>query len=121
VLDHDGNLIDAGGIASMAALLNTRLPKYEDGKIIYGEYTGKLPITKVPIPCTTAKIGKNLLTDPSLNEEYAMQARLTITTTDTINAMQKGGTGSFNEEEIMTCVDTAFGKGNEIRRMLQSD
>jgi len=32
VLDHDGNLIDAGGIASMAALLNTRLPKYEDGK-----------------------------------------------------------------------------------------
>jgi len=47
-----------------------------------------------------------------------MQARLTITTTDTINAIQKGGTGSFNEEEIMTCVDTAFGKGKEIRKIL---
>ncbi|MFZ2456941.1 MAG: exosome complex protein Rrp42 [Candidatus Altiarchaeia archaeon] len=121
ILDHDGNLIDAGGIASMSALLNTRLPKYEDGKIIYGEYSGKLPISRVPIPCTTAKIGKNLLIDPSLNEEYAMDARLTVATTENINAMQKGGTGSFNEEEIMACVDAAFEKGNEIRKMLSTD
>ncbi len=119
VLDHDGNLIDAGGIAAMSALLNTKLPKYEDGKIIYGEYEGKLPINCTPIPCTTAKIGKTLLADPSLHEEYAMDARLTIATTDTINAMQKGGNGSFNEDEIMSCVDAAYENGEKIRRMLK--
>lgn len=121
VMDHCGNLIDAGGIAAVAALMDTRLPKYEDGKLIYGEYAGKLPMKCIPVPCTFAKIGDNILLDPSIEEEYAMDARLTVATTDTINAMQKGGTGAFKEEEIMSAVDKAFTKAGEIRRMLESD
>ena len=121
VLDHSGNLIDAGGIAAISALLNARLPKYEDGKIIYGEYSGKLPLACTPIPCTMTKIGGSMLIDPSLDEEYGMDARLTISTTDTINAMQKGGDGSFTEDEVMNAVDLAFAKGKEIRGMLTED
>lgn len=121
VLDHYGNLIDAGGIAAIAALMDARMPKYEDGRLIYGEYKGRLPINNIPIPCTLAKIDDSLIVDPSLDEEYAMDARLTITTTDTINAMQKGGRGSFKEKEIMDSVDTAFRKAEEIRRLLQKE
>jgi exosome complex component RRP42 len=119
ILDHGGNLIDAGGIAAISALLNTRLPKIEDGKVIYGEYTGKLPITCTPIPCTYAKIGNSILADPEMKEEYAMDARLTISTTDTINAMQKGGTGSFNQKEIEDAIEASFAKGKEIRKLLK--
>ena len=121
ILDHCGNLIDAAGIASIAALINTRMPKYEDGKIIYGEYSGKLPITCVPIPCTTAKIGTSLLMDPELDEEYAMDARLTVATTDNVNAMQKGGNGAFKEDEIMAAVDSAYEKGRDIRKLITGD
>ncbi len=119
ILDHNGNLIDASGIASISALMNTRIPKYEDGKIIYGEFEGKLPITCVPIPCTVAKIGNSILIDPNLDEEYAMDSRLTIATTDTINAMQKGGNGSFKEEEILSAIDLSFEKAKEIRKLIE--
>lgn len=121
VLDHGGNLIDASTLASVAALLNTRLPKYEDSKVIRGEWQGKLPVTCTPISCTLAKITDKLLVDPSLDEEYAMDARLTITTTDTINAMQKGGVGALKMEEVERSVDLAFEKAKELRRMVEQN
>jgi len=118
-LDHTGNLIDASGIASIAALLDTRLPKYEGGKIIRGEFIGKLPITCIPVPCTFAKIFDKVLIDPTLDEEYAMDSRLTITTTDTINALQKGGNGMLTFEDIQNAVDLSFKKADEIRKLVE--
>ena len=120
MLDHSGNLIDASGIAAMTALLNTRIPKYEDGEVIRGEWSGNLPISCVPIPCTTAKIADKLVVDPNMDEEYAMDARLTVaTTTDTINAMQKGGNAPFKEKEIMDAIDMSFDKAKEIRKLVE--
>ena len=119
MLDNSGNMMDAAGIAAITALLNTRLPKYEDGRIIRGEYAGKLPMTCSPIPITTAKIGDKLLIDPTEDEEYAMDSRLTVGTTDTINSMQKGGIGSLTEDEIMQAVDLSFKKGADIRKMIE--
>jgi exosome complex component RRP42 len=120
VLDQGGNMIDASGIAAIAALLNTRMPKYEDDKIIRGEWKGKLPVRCTPIPCTCVKIGNSMLIDPALDEEYAMDARLTVTTTDTINAMQKGGKGTLKGDEILSAIDLSFKKGNEIRKIVES-
>lgn len=119
ILDHGGNIIDASGIASIAALLNTRMPKYEEGKIIRGEWNGKLPISCTPIPCTSVKIGDSILVDPSLDEEYAMDARLTVATTDTINAMQKGGQGALKDEDVFSAIDLSIQKGEEIRKIIQ--
>ena len=34
VLNYDGNLFDAGTLAAMAALMNTKVPKFEDGKAV---------------------------------------------------------------------------------------
>lgn len=119
ILDHCGNLIDASGIAAISALLKTRMPRYEDGKIIRGEWVGKLPVSCIPIPCTMAKIADRILLDPNIDEEYAMDSRLTIATTDTINAMQKGGKGTLTEKEIFDAIDLSFEKAKEIRRLLE--
>ena len=120
VLNNDGNLIDASGIAAISALLDARMPKYEDGQIIRGEWSGKLPVKEVPIPCTTAKICDKLLVDPCLDEEYSMDAQITITTTDRINAIQKSGVGAFKPEEIDQCVDIAFENAKKIRKIVKS-
>ena len=118
VLDHDGNLIDASGIAAISALLGTKMPKYEDGEVIYSEKKDNLPVVEKPIPCTIAKIGESLIVDPTLDEEYAMTARLTTTTTAMINAMQKGGNGSLTTDEVDRAIDLAFEKAKEIRKLL---
>ncbi|CEG12601.1 putative exosome complex exonuclease 2 [groundwater metagenome] len=120
IINDAGNLIDASGIAAMAALLDTKLPKYEDGKIIRNEFIGGLPITKVAIPVTFRKIDDKILLDLDSDEETAMDTRLTVTTTDMINAMQKGGTGKWTIEEIKQCVDTAFIKAEEIRKIVEA-
>lgn len=118
IINDGGNLIDASGIAAISALLDTKLPKYEDGKIIRNEFTKGLPITKVPIPVTFGKIDNKILLDLNSDEETAMDARLTVTTTDTINAMQKGGIGKWTIKEIKQCVDIAFDKAEEIRKIV---
>ena len=124
VLDHDGNLLDASGIGAIAALMSTRIPKIEydeeSGEVkILDEYE-PLPVRRVPIPVTFAKIGNNIVVDPNLDEERVMDGRLTITTDETghISAVQKGEGGAFKLEEVMYAVDTAFKKAEEIRKVV---
>lgn len=120
VLDHDGNLIDAGALGAIAALLNTRLPKYEDGKVLYGEYTKNLPLKDIPIAITIGKINNNLLIDPNLEEENTLDARITIATMENENlcAIQKGGKGYLTTSEIKKAVDLSIKKGKELRKLL---
>jgi exosome complex component RRP42 len=121
VLDHDGNLLDATGIGAIAALLSTKMPK-----VVYNEETDEvevldeyepLPVRRVPIPVTFAKIGQNLLVDPNLDEEMVMDGRITITTDENamISSVQKSESGSFKLEEVMYAVDTAIKKASELR------
>ncbi len=119
VLDDGGNILDAAGIAAIAALLDTRIPRYEDGVVVRGEWTGKLPVTCTPVPVTHAKIGDKLVVDPNLEEEYARETQLTVTTTDTINAMQKSGIGAFSSEDVDSAIDTSFKKAQEIREIVE--
>jgi exosome complex component RRP42 len=119
VIDHDGNLIDAGALAAAAALRCARMPKYEDGKIVHGEYSGPLKLGTDCVACTFAKIGSALLLDPSFDEEIAMDARLTVATTpDHVCAMQKGASGGFTRDEISNMIDVSFRKGAELRALL---
>jgi exosome complex component RRP42 len=121
VLDYDGNLFDASSLGSIVALLDTRLPKLEDGRVLYGEKTRKkLPMADKPVETTYVKIGKNIILDPSLDEELVMDARLTVATTEKgeICAMQKGGTGTFTRDEILGIVSRSIDKGKELRKFL---
>ncbi|MEM4554572.1 MAG: exosome complex protein Rrp42 [Candidatus Anstonellaceae archaeon] len=119
VLDHDGNMFDASALAAMQALLCTRMPKVEDGKIIRGEYAGKLSIKEKVVSCTFGKLGDKVFIDPSLDEERGMDCRLTLATTSThICAGQKGGWGALSYKDLVELSDIAFKKGNELRAML---
>jgi exosome complex component RRP42 len=109
--NNDGNLIDACGIAAIAALKLAKMPKLDnENKIIRGEWgSDKVPFLKIPIPTTFFKIGDKLFVDADKEEQEVAQARLTITTSgNEINALQKGGSGAFTVKEIEECLAKSF-------------
>src|SRR3989344_5835011 len=120
IINNDGNLFDACGIAAMSSLLETKMPKIEDGKIVKGEYAGKLKVRAKPVLSTFAKIGNVVVADPILSEEKAMSARFSVTITedDNITAFQKGLAGSFKYEEINGAIDVAMRNSKQIRKLL---
>ncbi|NOX71138.1 MAG: exosome complex protein Rrp42 [Candidatus Micrarchaeota archaeon] len=120
VINHQGNLIDATGLGAMAALLSAKMPKYEDGVVVFGEKTNKgLPVNHKVVPVTIARIGGHLMIDPSLEEEDVMDARITISTKDNgnITAMQKGLSAGLSVEEIEKAMEIAVKKGKELRKL----
>lgn len=122
VLDYDGNLFDASALGAIASILDTRLPKVKDDRVIYEEKTEEgLPIGNKPVETTFAKIGNHIVLDPSLDEELVTDARLTVATDPNgiICAMQKGGSGTFTKEEVHRIVQTAREKGDELRKYLE--
>jgi exosome complex component RRP42 len=121
VLDHDGNLIDASALGAIAALLNSNIPRYEDEKIMYGVYEGKIPVNDAPIAITVTKVSTKLLIDPNLEEENALDARITISTNEKgeICAIQKGGIGFFTTDEIKEATNLSISKGKELRKLVK--
>lgn len=122
VLNHDGNLIDASAMAALAALLNTKMFRYElkEGEIkIKPGYTS-LPIRNHPIAVTFAKIGDKLIVDPWLEEEQVMDARITITLDKDGNvcAMQKGGYGYFTVQQVLEAVKISQQKTEDLRKLV---
>lgn len=123
VLNHDGNLIDASALAALAALLNTKMPKYEvneEGDIIVKSGYSPLPMQNYPIAITFAEIDGKLAVDPYLEEEEVMDSRLTMTIEKDgkICATQKGGSGSLSREQILNVMRLAGEKAVEIRKLV---
>jgi len=123
VLDHDGNLIDASAISALAALLTSKMRRYEmEGEEVRtSDDLVPLPVQNEPVAITTAKIDGHMILDPSLDEELVMSSRLTVTTgrDGNICAMQKGGLGTFTDQEVRQAVKTAIEKGKEIRETIR--
>lgn len=120
VLNYNGNLFDAGEIAAMSALLNTGIPKYEDGDVIREERPTKLKIDNIVTSATFAKIGGRIILDPTGNEETAANARMTIATDqDNVRAMQKGFSGGFFVNEVDELIDIAFNKHKDIKDIIK--
>lgn len=120
--NYDGNIIDGSSLAAIAAILNARIPKVKDDKIVYGELSNKkLPITKTPLTTTFVKIGDYIMVDPSLNEELEMDSRLSISTSgkDSINAMQKSGEGGFTVSEVKEMIEKSFKIRSAIEKALK--
>ncbi|HLD77972.1 MAG TPA: exosome complex protein Rrp42 [archaeon] len=121
ILNHDGNLIDACGLA---ALLTSTLPKLtKEGTIDFEAYedrAGPLPLGALPLPVTLHKIGGKLVIDPTLVEEEAAKARLTVASTEDgrLCAMQKGGTEPFTDQEVDQAFALAVQKAAELRTHL---
>lgn len=126
VLDHDGNLIDASSIATLAALLTTKMPKVEvteNEEVIIDRETkvGPLPLRHKVVTVTIGKLGGKLLVDPDLEEESVLSTRLVIAVSDDgrIAGMQKTGMGSLTQEEVLKAVDIALAKGQELIEFIE--
>lgn len=122
VVNHGGNLIDASALAAMAALLNSKMANYEveNGEVKTKSGYAQLPIKKHPVTVTCAKIGDKLVVDPMLEEEQVMDARISmaIDEDDNICAIQKGGTGYFEPEQLWEAAKLAKEKAKEIRKKM---
>jgi exosome complex component RRP42 len=116
ILDFDGNLFDAASLASLAALLTTKVPaeRFELGD----DYP--LPLKEPPISCTSVKYNGVVVMDPSLDEEEIAEARLTVATDKNgdIRAMQKGLNGSFSTDEIKKVIKASLDNGRKIQELL---
>jgi len=124
ILDHDGNLIDAAGLAALGALVNATMHEFEvkNGEIKYKDSKMSLPMQNYPVPITTVKVGNSVIVDPCLEEEQVMSCRLTVTTdkNDNVCAMQKGGLGVFSPEEIKQVVSSSIQKSRDLREKVLS-
>ena len=121
-LNHDGNLIDIGGLAVLAALNSTRFPKVQEGVVDYKQHENqKLPIREQPIPVTVVKIGENLIVDPTEDEESVLDARLTVTFLENGDpcAMQKGGDSPITFEEFERMLDMGGCISQQLREKVK--
>ena len=121
VLNNGGNMTDAAGLAAIAALLDTKIPKYENDKVISTERKGKLPVTCKPVAVTHIKIGNNLFVDPLVEEENVADSKLTVTTKDdgNISSLQKSGSKGLTLKEIEEMFDRSIKNSKELRKLLK--
>ena len=123
-MNSDGNLFDAAVIAGLLAIKTAKFPEYDEklGKVLHETRTKKgVKLQNLPAMVTIAKVGDNLLVDPTFEEESIMEARLNIATIDNGNicAMQKGGVTPLTNEELKNAVKLATSKGKELRKLLK--
>lgn len=121
-VNNAGNLADAIGLAALAALKDAKFPEYDEklNKIDYTKKTKKLSLKYLPIPITVLKIKNKFIVDPSLDEESAYDAKMTISTTEDgrVCAMQKGGDVALSVSDIDEMINISLKKGKELRKLL---
>lgn len=119
VLNYDGNLFDAGTMAAMAALMNTKVPKVEDGEAVRTERTQKMKIDNIVASTTFVKVKDKLILDPNGAEEKAGDCRLTIATdAEKVRSMQKGMSGGLFKKDIEELLGVSFNKYGELKDIL---
>ena len=123
VMNYAGNLIDAGGISALTALISSRIPegKMKDGNLEWtGNYLNGTDIVKeLPLIMTFGKIGDVIFLDPNLPEELVCEGRISISVTkDKIVSIQKSGVATFSFEEIQQLIKKSMELGKEIRSKL---
>ncbi len=123
-INDDGNLLDAAGLGAIAALMNAKIPKYDEKeeKVLYGELTKEsLPLSKeIPISITAHKIGKNLIVDPNRDEEDLSETRITIGSSNgVISSMQKGKEKELSIEEFNNILELIIKVERDISKKLE--
>lgn len=123
IISHDGNLLDAASLASVAALKTAKIPKIDMEKmqIILGEREGQLPIAHTPVNVTVCRVGDKTILDPTKVEEDVVDSRLSIAVRedDRICALQKQGVKGIPINDIGAMLDLAMSKSREIRRLVE--
>ena len=120
VIDHDGNILDAGMIASMIALAVTKLPKLEISgesvKINREVKETPLPLNTLVTTVTMGVLGDLLVVDPSLEEESVLDTFISISVDEKgrIVGLQKKGLKSITPKTLDSAVEIALKKGEQV-------
>ncbi|MEM4101301.1 MAG: exosome complex protein Rrp42 [Desulfurococcaceae archaeon] len=117
LVDHAGNAIDAGMMASVLALATAKMPrllKLEQGyKIDKSNRENPLPVRNIVVSVTMGIIGDIVFVDPSLEEEYVAESVITIAVDEEgrICGIQKRGEKGITRTTLEKSVDIALSKG----------
>lgn len=123
VLNHDGNLIDAGAIGALTTLLSAHIPEGkigDNGLEWTGKYlTGKDLVNELPLAFTYGKIDDIIFSDPKLPEEMVCEGRISISVTENkITSIQKSGVATFSIDEIKMLAKRSIDMGQKLRKQL---
>jgi exosome complex component RRP42 len=121
-INDAGNLFDASSLATIAALKNMRFPKVKDDKIDFKDKTDKgLELTDTPLSVTVLKINGKYIVDPDIDEENAIDSRLTVASLSdgTLCALQKGGDEPLSSEDINSMIALGVEKASELRKLIK--
>lgn len=123
IMNVDGNLFDATSYAVVSALRTAKMKKYKvkDEKVEETEDVVPVPVGRIPVSVTMARIGDSMVVDPDSEEEGAMDMRITITTDDDgdICASQKGEASTISPAQVLQAADTSIKVGKEIRKQIK--
>ena len=121
IINHDGNLVDCAFLAALSALMDTKIPRLQDDKIMRGGYESELPVLHKPVEVTVCKVADKFLLDPAKEEEDAVETKLTVAVRedDKICALQKQGAKDVSIDDIKRMVETAMAKSAELRKLLK--
>ena len=117
LIDYDGNIVDASMLASILALVNTRLPvliETEEGyQLDKSRKETPLPISMLAVTVTMGIIGDTIIVDPTLDEETISDAILTIAIDENerICGIQKSGEKGISKSILNKAINIAFDKG----------
>jgi len=121
IINHAGNLIDCAFLASLAALMNTKIPKVKDDQIVRDKFEKDLPVLYKPIEVTVCKVADKFVLDPVFEEEAAIESKLTVCVRDDgkICALQKQGSKELTMEDIKKMIEIAIDKSKELRKLVK--
>jgi exosome complex component RRP42 len=117
VVDYDGNLFDAASLGFLAALNTAEVPYHE---VEDGRDPEPLELQDQPVMTTAAKVGGELLFDPTAKEETVAEPRMSVSVDENgrVRAAQKGLSGGFTPDEVQTVINESRVKADELRAVL---
>jgi len=126
LIDHDGNIIDAGMLSSMLALNLAKIPKIvsiEDDNVVIDKTVKEtpLPLNLNVVTVTIGLIDDIPLVDPLLEEELVIDSKITIAFDEKgrITGIQKAGMKGIRTLVLDEVVDIASKKASELHELLR--
>ena len=126
LIDHDGNIIDAGMLSSMLALNLAKIPKIvsiEDDNVVIDKTVKEtpLPLNLNAVTVTIGLIDDIPLVDPLLEEELVIDSKITIAFDEKgrITGIQKAGMKGIRTLVLDEVVDIASKKASELHELLR--
>ncbi|HIP90284.1 MAG TPA: exosome complex protein Rrp42 [Candidatus Nanopusillus sp.] len=126
VLNDDGNIVDAGMLATLGALMTAKFPELEKVEDTYRvnpkvktEKILPLNMDKIPLTFSFAKINDKLILDPNKYEEESANMLVHIGISEKgIHGVQTRRSGTIKLEEFMELVSWAYDLYPKIKKIL---